>query len=347
MLYRAQAPANIALLKYWGKKTMIDALPWPASPSLSMTLSSSVSICELGKRELGEGDEIVLSEISGSHAVERIQQHIDFLFQELGVERFPLYVRAYNTFPADCGLASSASGFAALTLAVVGVLLEASSMKDLAERGYHPYRLAQLAMRGSGSAARSFWGGYVSWLPGKSAYEQVLAPEQELGFFDLADTILVLSSAPKEVSSREGHRRASSSPLYTSRIAHAPERLKLMQQALSEQDFSTLGYLSEVDACAMHSVAMTSEPPICYWNESTQKALKWLYDRRRYGVMEVYATLDAGANVHVLSSLEDQDRLVELVSEELPLEKVICDRTGPGPTLECVEEEVEEEEEED
>lgn len=333
-MYRGWAPANIALLKYWGLRSKAEQKKWAASPSLSMTLAASRSCCDVEECDAGQQCVWVDGVADAPVAQQRMKQHILKLQEHVGVKRY-LRVRGRNTFPADCGLASSAAGFAALTVAVMGCLLKARSLKELEERGYPASRLAALALPGSGSAARSFWGGYVSWLPGTSTPQhQVLQQERGPGFFDLADTILVVSSAPKPVSSSEGHGRCHTSPLYAPRLARAEERWRMMVAALGSKDFALLGHLSEVDAAEMHSIAMTGEPPIHYWHAVTQQVLVWVCEHRARGTFQAYATVDAGANVHVLSLPEDQELITTLAHQELPLENIILDGTGGGPVLE-------------
>lgn len=368
MIIRATAPANIALLKYWGRHPSSSKIRWPTSPSLSMTLHNARTVCEISELAPGahapthshtHGPHIVLpQEIDDLPARQRVLAHIKDIQGELArklahthrgvIKSFQredvgsIQIHTHNTFPAKCGLASSASSFAALTLALVAWFTQAHSWQQLTELGLTREVLALLAMRGSGSASRSFWGGYVSWLGGHSPEEQSLRCEAPNNFWCLSNTILVVSSKSKEVSSSEGHHRALHSPFHQPRTAHAPERHQMMIKALKSKDLPTLGYLSEIEAFEMHAVAMTAgitetqadKPGVNYWQDGTIEVLTWLRKLRSRGEIQAWATLDAGANVHVISAPEEAENIAKRARQDLSLERVIADHTGKGPTLE-------------
>jgi diphosphomevalonate decarboxylase len=324
------APSNIALVKYWGAADLERALPVNFSFSMTLTECTSRSTVEL----LGEGysDEIFL--VGDDQRLEeapdgfrgRIQAHLERL-RSWGVARgrpaFGLRVATRNTFPAAAGLASSASGFAALTFGVtraLGFELETEELSDLARQS------------GSGSAARSVLGGYVQWPTGdgeEGAYaHQVFPPEH----WALADVIAVIESGPKEVSSLEGHRRAPTSPHFPTRLDLLPARLEAIREAVRSRDFDALAPRVEEEAIELHLIAMSSRPPVFYWRPGTVEVLGAVRAMRESDVPAA-STMDAGANVHVLCPEEAADEVARRLESLSPVDRVIRDRVGPGPRV--------------
>lgn len=325
----AEAAANIAFIKYWGARDLEQAVP--QNPSISMTLRRCSTRCavELLPGEPGD-DEILLAVGDGPPApapaafAVRVQAHLDRL-RGIAGRRGRFRVATRNSFPAAAGLASSASGFAALTLAVVECL---DLHPDTAE-------LSVLARRsGSGSAARSVLGGYVEWPAGEGeekCYAKELLPAAA---WDLRDVIAVVEREAKKVSSLEGHRRAATSPYYGTRQAELPRRLEAVRRAIRERDLSALGPVIEEEAIDLHLIAMSSRPPILYWKPATLAVLEAVRDLREEGI-EAYSTMDAGANVHVITLPEREETVAARLAELEGVGEVIRDGVGPGPRVEA------------
>jgi diphosphomevalonate decarboxylase len=334
----AVAPANIAFIKYWGAHDVERGVPM--NPSVSMTLSRCVSICtvEAHPREDGRsgvaphgedcdgvGDEILLAGPDGNRPAPeffacRIRDHLDRL-RKLFDAAVTFRVATKNSFPAGAGLASSASGFAALTLAAVralGLDLATDELSVLARRS------------GSGSAARSVLGGFVE-LPGGPDEGDVYArPLAGAADWDLRDVIAVVASEPKSVSSREGHRRVVSSPYYRERLALLPGRLATVRDAIERRDFHLLGPVVEEEGIDLHLVAMSAIPPIFYWLPGTLQVLETVRMLRLEGI-EAYSTMDAGPNVHVICRPSEEASVVDRLGRLESVREVICDGVGPGP----------------
>ena len=327
------APSNIAFIKYWGAKNLEQAIP--VNPSLSMTLRTCTSrstvewLAEDGEHEIrwrGAGGEL---ETAPPAFAERVRRHLDFLrhWSKAG-GRFRLATE--NSFPAAAGMASSASGFSALTLAALAAL---DRKVPVAEQS----ALARLS--GSGSASRSVMGGYVEWPAAgdfgamssrAECYARQLAPADH---WDLRNVIAVVERGAKRTSSLDGHRRAKTSPYFRTRLRRLPGRLKIVREAIEARDFDRLGKVVEAEAIDLHCVAMTSEPAIFYWRPATLTVLEEIRDMRRDGV-GAYATMDAGANVHVICLPESEAEVAARLSRldvELTL---IHDGVGPGPIRE-------------
>ena len=213
-----EAPSNIAFVKYWGVEDLDRAIP--RAPSLSMTLRRCATRTTVAFATDSEApDTVQAADADGTlHAADDafatpVLQHLDRL--RTWAERSGSFrVATQNSFPAAAGLGSSASGFAALTLATLHAL---DTWPDAATRS------ALTRQSGSGSAARSVLGGYVSWPHGDSYAAKSIAPHTH---WDLRDVIAVVETEPKPVSSRQGHQRAASSPFYEQRLSHLPERMQ-------------------------------------------------------------------------------------------------------------------------
>lgn len=319
------APANIALIKYWGTRDLNLTLPF--NPSLSMTLRECATRTTVELAEKADVDEILVRTPGGnlqgaSEAfAEGVVRHLDKLRAWAGVShRFR--VATENSFPMGAGLASSASGFAALALTVIECLDREVSLQTASG-------LARQS--GSGSAARSVMGGYVEWPAagrGDGSAEQVFTA----GHWDLRDVVVVLDTTEKRVSSRQGHKLAETSPYFEHRLAQVPQRLAEVRQAIAARDFARLAPVVEEEAIDLHLIAMSSRPPIFYWLPGSLAVLQMARDLRENGV-EVCSTMDAGANVHLICTGAAEDRVIEALGELPEVHKVIRDGVGDGPRV--------------
>jgi len=318
----AVACANIAFIKYWGKR---DAeLNLPANSSLSMNLDALTTVTTVEFSPDYDEDLIVLDgrEVRGE-ARQRIVAHLDRVRAMAGL-RDRARVISENSFPTGVGLASSASGFAALSLAA-----SKAAGLELSER-----ELSILARFGSGSACRSIPGGFTEWEAGtcsEDSFARQIAPSEH---WDLRDVIVIVSRTRKRIGSTEGHSLAPTSHLYQARVASVADRLARAKAALLEKDLATLGPLIEEDAISMHAVMMTSRPPIHYWLPGTVRLIREVQDWRAEG-LEVYFTLDAGPNVHLICRAADQAEVKKRLKDTEGVLEVIV--SGPGPGAQVIE----------
>lgn len=321
------APANIAFIKYWGIRDEKQVLP--CNPSISMTLSHCTSTCTVEFDARRTGDEVWFRPKGGSFEpateafVRPVLDHLEALRRRAGTAG-GCRVWTENSFPTGAGIASSASGFSALTLAASEAM--GKPPEDAAEASV----LARLS--GSGSAARSVLGGYVQW-PARSGEDSGALPAVQLApadHWDLRDVVAVVDSAPKGVSSRHGHRRAQSSPRFAGRLEELEGRLEVVRAAIENRDIELLGETMEAEAIDLHHVAMSSRPPIYYWKPGTLAVLWSIRSLRSEGV-PVYATIDAGPNVHAICPAEFEPRVSAAFESMAEVESVLRDRVGPGP----------------
>lgn len=323
----AVAPSNIAFIKYWGARDLERALP--SNPSISMTLSNCVSRTTVEHVPgSSAGTEVWLADGAGAlSAAPRgfalaAERHLEVLAGEMGA-RGGFRVATRNSFPSAAGIASSASGFAALAVAAAAAIGVEPTEAELS-------RWARLS--GSGSAARSVMGGYVEW-PGSaedaaSPARQVAEPEH----WALCDVVAIVDDGPKGVSSRDGHRLAPTSPYFERRQELLPQRLETVRTAIAARDIERLGEAIEAEAIDLHLIAMSSTPPIHYWRPGTLAVMSRMRSLRDEGVA-VYATMDAGPNVHLICRPEDEATVAKAVETLPEVGSVIRDGVGSGPAV--------------
>jgi len=293
----AQAHPNIAFIKYWGNRD--GALRIPMNGSISMNLDGLTTRTTVSFQPSLPFDELVINghEVTGK-GLERVSHILDLIRKQANInERAEALTE--NNFPSGAGIASSASAFAALALAG-----SKAAGLDLDER-----ELSRLARRGSGSASRSIPSGFVEWQAGASAEDSFAFSIAEPDHWNLVDLVAVVSAAHKKTGSTEGHAVAPTSPLQAARVEDAPRRLEVCRRAILQKDFGAFASMVELDSDMMHAVMMTSTPALHYWKPASLAVMEAVRAWRTDGLPACY-TVDAGANVHVLT-LESEAQVIE------------------------------------
>ena len=316
----AKAPANIAFIKYWGKKDPILRLP--LTNSISMNLNNVFTVTTVEFLPDLNTDQI---EITGGTLAEKENQriivHLDRV-RKLANIRLKAKLKTKNNFPKGSGIASSASGFAALTLAAT----KAAGL-NLSEK-----KLSILARLGSGSACRSIPDGFVEWIKGHSHETSYAHSIHSPDYWNLIDVIIVVSKKEKKVSSTKGHQQAKSSPFLETRVKGIRTKIKRIKQAIKSRNFTLLGETIEAEALNMHAVMMTSSPSILYWAPKTVEIMLAIQQWRQEG-LETYFTIDAGATTHIICQKKDLNQLKEKISGFRGINKIIVNRPGKGAKL--------------
>jgi diphosphomevalonate decarboxylase len=278
----AVAHPNVALVKYWGKRARAGNLP--ATGSLSLVLGGLSTETSVQFDPALAGDRVLLDGREDAETSARVTACLDELRREAGIGTRAL-VESHNDFPTGAGLASSASGFAALVTAGAGAL--GLRLGD--------QRLAEIARLGSGSAPRSLLGGVVL-LTNRGATtvcEQVAAPAD----WPLEIVVAVTTAGPKETSSRAGMALSEqTSPYYDAWVATHGADLAAGLAAVRARDFPVLAELAEHNCLKMHAVMLSTRPPLLYWTPATLACLHRIQELRRDGV-PVFFTVDAGPQV--------------------------------------------------
>ncbi len=316
----ASAPSNIAFLKYWGNVN--EGLRLPYNPSLSMNLDAATTTTTVRFDPGLNVDSLSIDdEARRGAALTRVGQHLDHIRARADISH-RAHVRSHNTFPMGTGIASSASAFAALTVAAT-----AAAGLPLDEKVQ-----SAIARRGSGSAARSVPDGFVAWRAAARSEDSFAESIHPPDHWDLRDLVAVVSHAHKEVGSGGGHALAAASPFFAARQRHLLGRYLAMRDALAARDLAALGPLIEAEALELHAIAMTSRPPVLYWDGATVALLNATRRWRDEG-LAVYFTLDAGPNVHLLCEAHDADDLERALQARGDVERVLHNRPAYGARL--------------
>jgi diphosphomevalonate decarboxylase len=320
----AKARANIALAKYWGKCDV--ALNLPAVPSVSLTLDALVTETVVTRDPALREDEVHLDgALETGKGAQKVRAFLDLLRARAGVDpaatdRFARVVSA-NRFPTASGLASSASGFAALAAAGARAY----------EWDADVHALSSLARRGSASAARSLFGGW-SELPAGAVGDDRL-PARALhpaDWWDVAMVIALATRAPKSVASRDGMRdTAKTSPYYAAWLGCAPGYVHAVKSALAARDLEALGSAMEASTFAMHACAWAAVPGVRYIRGVTLDLLDAVESLRRDGV-GAWATMDAGPHVKTLCAGADVLRVAAALRAVPGVVDVLVARPGDG-----------------
>jgi len=319
--------SNIALVKYWGRLEGVPKeLNIPMNDNVSMTKSGGSGGSLLRTRttvEFGEdieGDSAVLNgEPLTGRGLQRVVSVADNLREAAGSElRFRM--ESKNDFPTAAGLASSAAGFAALTLAGSKAL---SLDMDRSE-------LSTYARLGSGSACRSLFGGFVYWHRGADHSSSMAEKIRGSECFRMEAVIAIVGENVKEVPSEVGHGFARTSPFNGIRADISQRQAKEVVRALLDDDFKTVGEIAEKNCRYMHAVMMTSDIPLYYWSPDTLEVIK-LVHRIRKGGIETFFTIDAGPNVHCLCRPEDTDELRKELDDIPCVKRTIPVRPAEDP----------------
>ena len=318
----AVAHPNIALIKYWGKADAARNIP--AVGSLSITLDGLTTTTRLRfDPDLG-ADRFVLGGRRAPEMEARVTSCLDLLRQRADVETRAL-VESDNDFPTAAGLASSASGFAALVVAADRALRTGIATADLAD----------LARQASGSAARSLFGGFVevSLTAGARGVmprtKQVLEPSA----WPLGVVVAVTDTGPKDVGSTEGMVRTErTSPYYSAWVDSSGADLAEARAAVERLDFEALADISELSCLKMHAVMLSARPGLVYWNGATVECIRRIRELRADGV-GVFFTIDAGPQVKAVCLPEAQNRVATELGAVPGVGRIIESGLGDGARI--------------
>lgn len=317
-----RAHTNIALIKYWGKQNEEYILP--TTSSLSLTLDAFYTETSVAFDEQLDEDIFYLDGIlQEDSSKDNIMPILSAVRKRANINAHAR-IDSVNHVPTAAGLASSASGMAALA----GAASLAAGLR------LSPTDLSRMARRGSGSATRSIYGGFVEWQKGNSDRTSFAMQIRDADF-DVGMVFLLLNQKQKDVSSREGMKlTVETSPFYPAWVEGSERDLIDMKQALYEEDFETIGELTERSAMKMHATTMGAIPPFTYLEPDTLDAMQFVRNLRKEGI-PCYFTMDAGPNVKILCRYSDAERIREKAAARYGDE--ICVLSKPGDGLSVIE----------
>lgn len=315
---KARAHSNIALVKYWGKRDV--QLNLPAVASISITLDTLFTETEINIDESFKKDSLILNgEIASENDIRRLSSFLDIIRKKSGID-IKASVNSINNFPTSAGLASSASSFACLALAaskVMGLKLSDN-------------QLSELARMGSGSAARSIFGGFVEMRLGENedgsdstAFQ--LYPKE---YWDLTVLIAITSERKKKTGSTDGMESSRlTSPYYLPWVESSAKDMNEMRAAIAKMDFEKIADISEFSCLKMHALALASSPGLIYWNGITVNLMHRIRAMRDEGI-PVFFTIDAGPQVKIICPSAYAETVKSAINNEAGIVKIIETKIG-------------------
>ena len=318
----ARAHANVALVKYWGKRDERLRIPWASSISMTLdgywTTTRFTALADPSCRTF-----LLDGAPAPRAAADRAAHAINILRERYGLptdgENSGYFLESWNHVPVSSGFASSASGFAALA----GAFADASGLKDIGHR-----ELSRLARLGSGSASRSIDGGFVEWHAGTDDASSYAEPLDEHPGVDLRMMSVMISDARKEIASTEGMRRSARSPYFSVWVGQCEDACRRMREAIAENDIEAIGSIAEGNARQMH--AMTLCAGFTYFTPGTL-AVTRLVEQLRADGLECFWTCDAGANPKILVPASNENQVAAAIAERFPQAR--CGSSGFGPGI--------------
>lgn len=316
---KARAYTNIALIKYWGKEN--QELIIPMNNSLSLTLDAFYTETNVTFSEDTSEDLFYLdNQLQDSKATLKVSRFLD-LVRAKADSSLHAVVKSQNFVPTAAGLASSASGLAALAAAASAALnLQLSSEE-----------LSRLARRGSGSACRSIYGGFAEWQKGDSDETSYAVNIPSDRFEDeLSMIFVVVNDAQKDISSRDGMQRTvETSAFYDGWLQTVPQDLAKARKSITDKDFTALGEVTEASALKMHGTTLAATPPFTYWSAESMKAMNLVRQIRTSG-LPCYFTMDAGPNVKILVERKNEEALLNALKDQFDPQQLVVAHAGPA-----------------
>lgn len=310
---KARAHTNIALIKYWGKADETYIIPM--NNSLSVTLDRFYTETKVTFDERYDKDTLILNgEVVAENEAVKISEFMDIV-RELGGTSAHAYIESENYVPTAAGLASSASAYAALAAACDKAL----------NLGLTGKALSRLARRGSGSASRSIYGGFVEWEKGHDDATSYSFPvEADNWENDLAMIFVVINNKSKKVSSRAGMSLTrDTSRFYQYWLDHVDEDITAVKHAINQKDFKQLGEVIEANGLRMHATNLGAQPPFTYMVDDSYLVMDIVHQCREAGY-PCYFTMDAGPNVKILVEKKNQQAVIDALYKSFDEAQIIA-----------------------
>jgi len=316
----ALAYSNIAFIKYWGKSDPLLRLPLNNSISMNLSNLQTVTTVEFSKRL--KTDDILIDGQKHPVEVSRVIDQLNRLRKLAKTHEFAKVV-SQNNFPSSSGLSSSASGFAALTLATT-----ASLGLNLNEK-----ELSIAARLASGSACRSIPAGFVEWVRGDSSASSYAYSIFPASYWPILDVVVIVSNRKKDIPTSIAQKYAQTSPFMDSRLASIPEKISKLKKAIKQKNFPQFGEIVETEALELHAVIMTQTPSQIYFLPETVSLFHNVRNWRKAGLI-VYFTVNTGHDVHLLCRQKDKAELLQKLSSLSFVKKIIINHpAGPAKII--------------
>ena len=335
-----KTPSNIALVKYWGKREP----QIPQNPSISFTLDAcfTLTTLEFSKRKTSKEKDINFDIYFEGEKKEAFKPKIKKFFERIYtyvpfIVNYDFVIHSRNSFPHSSGIASSASGMAALSLCIMGL---EKQLNPTISDDFFTKKASFLARLGSGSASRSIEGELVVWgkhidIKGSNNLFGIKFPKAiHKNFKNYHDTILLVDKGKKQISSTVGHNLMHQHPFAIQRFEQAHQNLAKLSKVLENGELKEFVKIIESEALTLHAMMLTSHPYFILMKPNTLSIINKIWEFRAETNTTICFTLDAGANVHVLFPEKEKEICNQFIINELiqfcQKNQYICDRVGLG-----------------
>lgn len=321
---KIQTHANISLNKYWGKRD--ERLFLPTKNSLTISLSELVTTTFVEKIKNSNIDEIFINSetVQGLHK-RKIESFLNFFREKFEIKDH-FKINSYNNFPTAAGLASSSSGFAALTLGLDKICNLKLNKKEL----------SIVARHGSGSASRSISGGFVLWHKGINPDGSDCFAEQifdHMHWPELRIIVVIVKNQQKFIGSREGMQlTTATSPSYSNWLEKSEQRLPSLIKSIEKKNFSNVGKLAQDDWIDMRQTMLDTTPQLNYWTEESYKVIRAI-EKMQNQKIECYLTSEAGPNLKILCLEKDEIEIKKELKKIPEIIRIITSKIAPDPII--------------
>ncbi|HSX18801.1 MAG TPA: diphosphomevalonate decarboxylase [Candidatus Saccharimonadales bacterium] len=316
----AIAPSNIAFTKYWGKKN--QKLKIPQNGSISMCLSNLLTTTTVEFSNKYKQDTLTINNSPADASdTDKVSSHLDII-RKLAKTMQKAKVVSQNNFPKNAGLSSSASGFAALTVAATTALGLKLSEKQL----------SILARQGSGSACRSIPSGFVEWTDGNTSETSYAKQIQDPNYWKIADVVAIVSTDKKAVPTTTGQESSQTSQFMQIRLKRMKLKNQQIKKLIKARNFQQFGEFIEQEALELHAIMLTQTPPLIYWLPQTVELMKQVLVWRQNG-LEVYFTINTGQNLHLICEAKNVSNVTNKLRKLKFVKNIIVNKPAEGTKL--------------
>ena len=313
---KAKAHTNIALIKYWGKKD--EKLALPANSSLSLTLEAFYTKTEVEFKKGLKEDILYIDGRKDDKSLKRVSNFLDIFRKKANLD-LKAKITSFNHVPFAAGLASSSSAFAAL----------AKAANKASGLNLNKEELSKIVRKGSGSACRSLYNGFVQWKKGEDDKSSYAYPIDSANW-DLAMIVILVNKEEKKISSRKAMKiTKETSPFFQEWTKEAEKDLISIKKAIKNKDLKSVGEIMEANALKMHATMIAAKPSIIYFQDKTLKAIE-IVKKVRNDKLLAFFTIDAGPNVKVLCHLSQASRVKEYFLNDFKEEEIIVSKIKVG-----------------
>lgn len=316
-LVNVTSSPNIAIIKYWGKINTQE----PINPSISFTLSECKTKTTIFYQQQAPekvNRQFFFQNERNTHFEQKLIKYLDRISTFLPwLPDFDIKITSENNFPHSSGIASSASGFSAIAMALADIHKKITG-KELSVKD-----ISNMARLGSGSACRSIENGWNLWgqnnvLPeGNQQFAVNINTMVHPIFTSIRDSVLIVKQQQKKISSSVGHQLMTNHPYKNGRIKQANHNTESLLDALKKGDVKRFIEIAEEEALSLHGLMLSSSPGYTLLEANSISIIQKIREFRKKTQTDIGFTIDAGPNIHILYFEKDYDIVLNFIQSDL------------------------------